>query len=92
MNSVFLLIAAIIALGALCNIFPLMRHVYNRFRHRKVVMCPDTQSLADVELNAGWAAFTALFRKPVPRVKSCSLWPGKKRCAQACVKDNWPTE
>jgi hypothetical protein len=92
MKNIFILIAATIAVGLLYKIYPAMRYVYGRFRDKKVVMCPDTESLADVELNAGCAAFTALFRKPVLRVKSCSLWPGKKGCAEGCVEDNWPTQ
>jgi hypothetical protein len=92
MKNLFILIAATIAVGLLYKIYPAMRYVYGRFRHKKVVMCPDTESLADVELNACWAAFTAFFRKPVVRVKSCSLWAGKKGCVQGCVKDNWTTE
>ena len=92
MKNLIILISAIIALGLLYNVFPLLRYVYSRFRDRKVVTCPATETLADVELNACWAAFTALFRKPVLRVKSCTLWPSKQRCAQGCVKDYWPTE
>jgi hypothetical protein len=87
-----ILIIAIIAAGLVYNIFPVVRYMYGRFRARKVVTCPETESLADVELNACWAAFTALFRKPMLCVKSCTLWPGKKGCAQGCVKDNWPAE
>ena len=92
MENPMVLIGAILAAALLYNIFSVLRYVYGRFRHRKVVMCPDTETLADVELNACWAAVTALFHKPVLRVKRCTLWPGKKRCAQGCVKDNWPME
>ena len=92
MKNSFILISAIIAAGLLYNVFPFTRDVYRRFRYRKVLMCPDTQGLAEVELNACWAAFTALFQKPALRIKSCALWPGKKDCMQGCVQDNWPTE
>jgi len=92
MNNPIILISAIIVVGLLYNVFPVIRYLYGRFRHGNVVTCPETETLADVELNACWAAFTALFRKPTLRVKSCTLWPGKKGCAQGCVKDNWPEE
>jgi len=89
MNNPIILISAIIVVGLLYNVFPVIRYLYGRFRHGNVVTCPETETLADVELNACRAAFTALFRKPTLRVKSCTLWPGKKGCAQGCVKDNW---
>ena len=56
MENPMVLIGAIIAAALLYNIFSVLRYVYGRFRHRKVVMCPDTETLADVELNACWAA------------------------------------
>lgn len=92
MKNALLLVAAIVAVGVLDNVSAVLRHFYGRFRHGKVVTCPDTENLADVQLKAGWAAVTALFRRPVLRVKSCTLWPGKKGCAQGCVKDYWPSE
>ena len=42
---------------------PVSLDVYSRFRHQKVVTCPDTRGLAEVKLSARWAALTAIFRK-----------------------------
>jgi hypothetical protein len=89
MKNAFTLIALIIGAGLLYNVFLLMRHIYNQCRYRKVVTCPDTQSLAEVTLRAGWAAITATVGKPRLRVRSCSQWPGKKECAQKCIQENW---
>ncbi len=92
MKNLIILISATIAAGLLYNVFPVVRYMFGRFRSGKVVTCPETESLADVNLNACWAALTGLFRKPALHVKSCTLWPGKKGCAQGCVKDYWPSE
>ena len=91
MKNPLMLIGGIIAAGLLFNVFPFTADVYRRFRYRKVVTCPDTEGLAEVELKASWAAFTAVFRRPELRVKSCSLWPGKRGCTQRCARDNWTT-
>jgi hypothetical protein len=88
MKTPLILIVATIALGLFYIVLPFTLDVYRRFRYRKVVTCPDTYGLADVRLNARWAALTAIFRKPALRVKSCALWPRKKGCAEGCVKEN----
>ena len=92
METPLMLIAGIIAISLFCVVLPFTRDVYRRFRYRKVVTCPDIHDFAEVGLNARWAAVTALFDKPKLRVRSCTLWPRKKGCAEACVKENWPSE
>jgi hypothetical protein len=92
MKTPLILIAATIAVGLFYIVLPFTLDVYRRFRYRKVVTCPDIHGLAEVRLNARWAALTAVFNKPALRVKSCTLWPRKKGCAEGCVKDNWPSD
>ena len=91
-TSLTILIAGTIAMGLFYVVLPFTFDVYRRFRYRKVVTCPETHGLAEVRLDALLAGLTAVFRKPVLRVKSCTLWPRKKNCAQRCVKENWPPE
>lgn len=90
MKTPLILIAATVALGLFYIVLPFTFDVYRRFRYRKVVTCPDTHGLAEVRLNACWAALTAVFHKPALRVKSCTLWRRKNGCAEGCVKENWP--
>ena len=91
MNTpLLILIAAVIVTGLFYAVFPFALEHIRRFRHQKVVTCPDARGVAEVILNARWAALTAIFRKPVLRVKSCTLWPKKKGCAEGCVRENWP--
>jgi hypothetical protein len=87
-----ILITATIVIGFFYVVFPFTHDVYSRFRYRKVVRCPETHGLAEVKLNARWAALTAIFRNPVLRVENCSLWPKKKGCAESCVRENWQSE
>jgi hypothetical protein len=92
MNTPLMLMAIIIGLGLFYVVLPVTLDVYRRYRYRKIITCPDTHGLAEVKLKASWAALTAAFGKPIVQVKSCTLWPRKKGCAEGCVKENWPLE
>jgi hypothetical protein len=86
-----MLIAGIVAFGLLFVLAPIAIDVYRQYRHRKVITCPESNGLAEVNLNAGFAALGAAIGRPVIRVKSCSLWPKKKGCDEKCVMENWPS-
>jgi hypothetical protein len=92
METPLLMIAVILVTGLVLVVVPVALDAYQRFRHRKVIICPDTHLMAEVEPKA-WdtAVMTALARKPNLKVKWCSLWPKRKGCAEKCVKENWPT-
>lgn len=87
----FILIAGIVAFGLLFVVAPVAIDAYRQFRHRKVITCPETHGLAEVNLKTGLATFGAAFGRPAMRVRSCSLWPKKKGCDEKCVRENWPT-
>jgi len=87
-----ILITATVLIGLSYVVLPFTHDVCRRFRYGKIVICPDNHQLAEVKLHAGWAALTAIFHKPVLRVKSCSSWPIRKGCAENCVRENWPME
>jgi hypothetical protein len=90
MNGPLLLILVIIATGLLFVVAPVVADAYARYRSGKTLKCPETHGNAEVTLNTRRAALAGAFGKSVLRVKSCSLWPGKKGCAEKCVKENWP--
>jgi hypothetical protein len=91
METPLLMIAVIVATGLVLVVIPVALDSYQRFRHRKVLVCPDTHQMAEVMPKAWDAALrTALARKPSLRVKWCSLWPKKMGCDEKCVKENWP--
>ena len=86
-----LLIAGILAFGLLFVVAPIAMETYRRFRHQKVITCPETNGLAEVNLKTRLAVLGAAFGRPRIRVKNCSLWPNKKGCDEKCVRENWPT-
>lgn len=51
----------------------------------RVVICPETQKQAMVEIDAGRAALTSLFGQTEIRLESCWRWPLKQDCGQECL-------
>jgi hypothetical protein len=90
MRGVFLLIGGVIALGLYFVVAPAVLSSYRRYRGRRTIICPETDQICEMELHAGRAGIMAAFGKQYLRVKRCSLWPGRKDCAQACAKQDWP--
>jgi len=91
MDRLFLLIAAVVALGLYFIIVPVVVSAYRSYRSRKTIICPESRQIAEVELKAVHASLMSALGKHWVRVKWCSLWPGKKGCAEECVKENWPS-
>ena len=60
--------------------------VYRRARGTREITCPEAQHLATIELDARHAAAMHALGETEGRVKSCSLWPERQDCHQACVK------
>lgn len=86
MNGPLIAVGAVMALGLMYVLVPLAAHTFQRYRNRKVLHCPQTQGLAEVDIDAPRAALSSLFRRPILRIKDCSLWPGRKGCDQDCTK------
>ncbi len=87
MNAPLLTVAAVILLGGLYVLAPLVVHTFHNYRRKRVLPCPETEGLAEVSVDARRAAWTSAFRRPLLRVKDCSLWPKKKGCAEMCLKE-----
>jgi hypothetical protein len=87
MQSPWITIAAVVALGSLYVLFPLALHTFQRYRHKRVLECPETKGLAEVDIDAPLAARSSLFGRIHLRVKNCSIWPKRSGCAQGCIKD-----
>lgn len=91
MNRIFLLLAAVSAVGVYFVAAPLVINTYKHYRGRKTVICPETGQIVEMEIKAGRAGLLSLFGAAPARVKWCSHWPRKKGCAEECVKEFWET-
>jgi hypothetical protein len=58
---------------------------WRRYRGQRVISCPETRQPAGVLVDAGHAAVTALGGAPELRLSSCSRWPERAGCGQACL-------
>lgn len=79
MNALFT-IAAMLAIGGLCVFLPMA----SRFRHRRVVKCPETDQPAEIIVDASPTSSPRSGKKS-PAIRKCSLWPKRKGCTQNCL-------
>ncbi len=56
-----------------------------RFGGSRVIICPETQKQAMVEVDTTHAAFTSLIRQTDLRLESCWRWPMQENCGQECL-------
>ena len=70
------------------------RTIYDHYRGVRQVTCPQTHGPALVRFDALHAAVTGVFDREQLRLASCSLWPERMHCDQACIPDaaafQWP--
>ena len=85
METVWVLIAAVILLGFFYVLVPLVINTFHRYRRKRVFRCPETGMLVEVDIDAKHAAFSSAFGKPLLRVKNCTLWPEKENCHMECL-------
>ena len=86
-----ILIWALLFLTAVCLILfmPALwgKHIYNTYRGTRTVNCPETHGPVAVRFNAWRAAITGLSGKPKVSLATCTRWPEKAGCDQACIPD-----
>jgi hypothetical protein len=87
MQTPIMVILAVLALGLLFVVLPVVADAYRRFAGTKLPTCPETHAIAAVELDAKHAALTAAVGAPELRVKTCSRWPQRHDCPQDCVRE-----
>ena len=88
MSTPLIILLAILAVGCLYVLLPIAMDAYLRLRGPRVVTCPETQAPAEVDLDAGFGALTALSGRPSLRVQQCEHWhdPQSRSCAQSCLQ------
>jgi hypothetical protein len=58
---------------------------YSRMRGVRVVVCPETRQPAAITISATKAAISAVCEQPDLHVRTCSRWPDRKACNEACT-------
>ncbi len=60
---------------------------YIRMRGTRLVTCPETKQTAAVTVNAAHSALSGVFDPADIQLSSCSRWPGRPECDQACTRE-----
>lgn len=80
------IVIAIVAVALAGLALALAGRTWFRMRGSRVVTCPENHALAGVEVDAGHAALTSLYKAPDLRLQTCSRWPEKRGCGQECLR------
>jgi len=60
--------------------------VYRRSRGAREVTCPEADNIATITLDARHAVAMHALGEAGGRVQSCSFWPERQGCRQACIR------
>ncbi len=63
------------------------KQIFDAYRGKRHVNCPETRTAVEVGFDALRAAFTGLSGKPKLRLASCTRWPARANCDQACIPE-----
>lgn len=85
MITPWITVAAIVGLALIYVLFPVAEYTFQRYRKKKVLRCPEEMTLAEINIDARYAAFSSTLGKPHLRVSDCSLWPKRKGCRENCL-------
>lgn len=88
METPLITIGAIIALALFAVLIPVAFHTFQRYRNKRVLKCPETDELAEVDIDAPRAAFYSALGKQLLKVRNCTLWPKKKGCDEECIRQS----
>ncbi|HUJ19861.1 MAG TPA: hypothetical protein VLX58_00010 [Bryobacteraceae bacterium] len=58
---------------------------YRRSRRPQTVICPETNDLATIQLNARDAVAMHLMGNPARKIELCTRWPDRQGCAKECL-------
>jgi hypothetical protein len=78
-------IAGVLVVATVCFAVRYFVQTRKNFGGGRVVICPENQQQAMVEIDARRAGLTSLFGKTEIRLESCWRWPLKEDCGQECL-------
>src|SRR5947209_4292504 len=76
---------ALLVLACVASLVYETVRAYLQFRGKRLVVCPETQKYVTVEVDAQHAAATATTNEPELKLASCTRWPERADCDQACL-------
>ncbi len=80
-----MLFVAILIVGAVYVLVPVMVSEYGEYLKPRDVICPQTKEPAVVTVNARYAALTSAIGAKSLRLAGCSQWPQQSGCDRSCL-------
>lgn len=80
------LFIALLVIAVLIVYLVIAVRTWSRVHGTRVVVCPETQNPAAVNVDVGHAIVSAVWEKPDVRLSTCSRWPERQDCDQPCVQ------
>jgi hypothetical protein len=83
--SVLLLVPVWFILALLIPTAWSVAKVYSRSKGRRIVICPETNRAANIELDARHAVAMHVVGNLGQKVQECSRWPEHQSCGRGCL-------
>lgn len=79
------LLLGLAVLAVVFVMLPVGLAVFAYYRHPRPVRCPLAAADAVIRVDARRAGFAAALGSSAVSVTSCTFWPERRRCGQACL-------
>jgi hypothetical protein len=83
--NLWVLLAAVVVIGALYIVGPIVFTAYRSYRKPLTVQCPAANAEARVKVDPVHAGVAAAFGSRSLRVTNCSFWPQRELCNRQCT-------
>ena len=84
-GPLFWIAVGFLIVSALATLASSLVRAARRFEGPRLVRCPETRGVVGIELDAMRAAVTYAVCAPRLRAVSCTRWPERQDCNQACL-------
>ena len=78
-------IIALVIVAAICLGIRYFARASQKFSGERVIICPETQKQAMVEIDVRHAAVSSLLGQTDLRLENCWRWPLRRDCGQECL-------
>ena len=86
MEHPLLVILAVVTMGLLFVVLPVALLALGTYRRPRMLVCPEAGRAARVSVDANRATWSAVLGRLKLSVSSCTLWPARRGCEEACLK------
>ncbi|HJT27668.1 MAG TPA: hypothetical protein VJ784_09695 [Pyrinomonadaceae bacterium] len=80
----YVVITILVTTGLFLGIRYFVR-AYLRYRDSRIIICPENDVAAVVQVDAVHAALTSALGQPDVRLENCARWPLHQSCGQECL-------